>query len=51
LEKNIRKFIKMKEAFVELNIEIEVTFCSLATEAEISVDLNMTVQHNRLRTG
>jgi len=40
-----------EETVVELNIKIRVTFfSSLANDPKESVDLNMSVEHNRLRT-
>ena len=40
-----------EEAFVDLNIKIKATFvCSLSTVPQISVDINVSDEHNRLRT-
>jgi len=40
-----------EETVVELNIKVKVTFfCSLATEAKAFVDINISLDHNRIRT-
>ena len=41
-----------EEVFVDLYIKIKATFlCSLSTESKTTVDLTISVEHNRFPTG